>query len=196
MAPPHGVRAPGRSPTRGRGPGRVSSERTPRGPLDGPRTGAPGAGPSLGRRRACHVTFSFIPLAHLVSTLLMAGVIVYVQVVHYPLMSRVGPERFADYERGHTSRTGLVVIPLMLVELGTALWLVAVPPAPTLRITAWIGAGLLVVIWLSTATLQAPAHGRLALGFDARVHRRLVVSNWIRTVAWVGRIPVAVALAA
>ena len=117
------------------------------------------------------------------------------QVVHYPLMSRVGPERFVDYERGHTSRTGLVVIPLMLVELSTAVWLTAVPPAPTLRITAWIGGGLLAVIWLSTATLQAPAHGQLARGFDARVHRRLVVSNWIRTVGWVARIPVAVALA-
>lgn len=140
------------------------------------------------------MTPSPVPLAHLVSTLLMAGVIVYVQVVHYPLMSRVGPDKFVDYERAHTSRTGLVVIPLMLVELGTALWLVAVPPAPDLRITAWIGAGLLAVIWLSTATLQAPAHGRLTRGFDAHVHRRLVVSNWARTVAWVARIPVAVAL--
>jgi hypothetical protein len=110
---------------------------------------------------------SLVSLAHLVSTLLMVGVIVYVQVVHYPLMSRVGPECFVDYERGHASR----------------------------RVPAWIGGGLLAVIWLSTATLQAPAHGRLARGFDARVHRRLVVSNWIRTVAWVARIPVAVALA-
>jgi hypothetical protein len=138
---------------------------------------------------------SLVSLAHLVSTLLMVGVIVYVQVVHYPLMSRVGPECFVDYERGHASRTGLVVIPLMLVELGTAVWLMADPPAAALCVPAWIGGGLLAVIWLSTATLQAPAHGRLARGFDARVHRRLVVSNWIRTVAWVARIPVAVALA-
>jgi hypothetical protein len=29
-----------------------------------------------------------------------------------------------------------------------------------------------------------PAHGRLAEGFDAGVHARLVATNWIRTMAW------------
>jgi hypothetical protein len=60
---------------------------------------------------------------------------------------------------------------------------------------ALLGALLLGGVWISTALLQAPAHGRLAQGFDAVVHRRLVRSNWIRTLAWLGRVPVALALA-
>ncbi len=132
---------------------------------------------------------------HLVCTLMMAGLIVFVQLVHYPLKGRVGPEAFAAYQAGHTVRTGWVVIPLMVGELGSAVWLAMAPPAPSVATPAWVGLGLLALVWLSTAALQAPAHGRLGRGFDEAVHRRLVRSNWIRTAAWLLRVPVALLLA-
>lgn len=133
-------------------------------------------------------------VAHLVSTLLMAGLILFVQIVHYPLMARVGSDGFAAYASAHGTRTGWVVAPLMLAELVTALVIAAAPPAPGLRSVAYAGLVLLAVIWLSTALLQMPAHRRLAAGFDPLSHRRLVRSNWIRTVAWCLRVPVALAL--
>ena len=43
---------------------------------------------------------------------------------------------------------------------------------------------LVVVIWLSTALLQVPQHGRLQRGFEARAQQALVNGNWIRTAAW------------
>jgi hypothetical protein len=43
---------------------------------------------------------------------------------------------------------------------------------------------LVAVIWLSTALLQVPAHGRLSAGFDAETGGFLVATNWIRTIAW------------
>lgn len=135
-----------------------------------------------------------VQIVHLVATLFMAGVIVFVQVVHYPLMAHVGAASFINYERHHTVRTGWVVVPPMVVELAASVWLVTAyagsPEAPL----AFTGLALLSVIWVSTALLQAPAHGRLMGGFDPAVHRRLTVTNWIRTVAWLGRVPVAVAL--
>jgi hypothetical protein len=63
-----------------------------------------------------------------------------------------------------------------------------------LRPWALLGAGILLLIWLSTALLQAPAHGRLGKGYDRSVHQGLVRSNWIRTLAWWARVPVAVLL--
>ena len=123
---------------------------------------------------------------HLASTLVMVGLILFVQIVHYPLMARVGADGFEAYEAGHTFRTGLLVVPLMITELGSAIWIAAMPAAAEGR--------LLAVIWTSTALLQAPAHRRLSAGFDATVHRKLVRTNWIRTVSWMGRIPVAFAL--
>lgn len=43
---------------------------------------------------------------------------------------------------------------------------------------------MLAVIVISTVLVQAPAHARLARGFDPVVHARLVRSNCVRTGAW------------
>jgi hypothetical protein len=123
-------------------------------------------------------------LPHAAATLWMVGLIWFVQVVHYPLFARVGRQRFAAYEAAHTRRTGWVVGPPMLVEAATAVLLAGAPPEGVTRTAAWAGLGLLGTIWLSTALLQVPAHRRLERGFDAAAHRRLVATNWIRTVAW------------
>lgn len=131
---------------------------------------------------------------HLVATTFMAGVIVFVQIVHYPLMSSVGIEGFVTYERGHTVRTGWVVGPPMVLEAATSLLLVLSPEHAGARPLAGIGIALLAVIWLGTALVQAPAHARLTKGFDPTVHRRLVKTNWVRTTAWLARVPVAVML--
>ena len=54
----------------------------------------------------------------------MTGLIWFVQVVHYPLFAKVGSEAFSLYESLHTQKTGLVVGPVMLVEvLATFLWI-------------------------------------------------------------------------
>ena len=48
----------------------------------------------------------------------------------------------------------------------------------------WLNILLLGLIWLSIIVWQMPQHNALAQGFDSFVHRRLVVSNWIRTSGW------------
>jgi hypothetical protein len=69
------------------------------------------------------------------------------------------------------------------VLLTTVALFVLRPPA--LPIAGPIAAAVLfVVIIVSTALWQAPAHGRLASGFDPAVHATLVQTNWIRTAAW------------
>ena len=52
---------------------------------------------------------------------------------------------------------------------------------------ALIGLALVVVVWLSTALLQVPRHTNLGSGFDRRAWSRLMLSNWVRTVAWSAR---------
>ena len=48
------------------------------------------------------------------STLYMTGVIWFVQIVHYPLMARVGGAQFREYSRLHQLQTTWVVAPAML----------------------------------------------------------------------------------
>lgn len=128
-----------------------------------------------------------IAAVHAGATLFMAGLIWFVQVVHYPLFARVGPDAFQRYERGHQALTTRVVGPAMLVELVTALWLLFLPELAGVRALASIGLALLVVNWLSTAILQVPCHRRLEGGFDERAAARLTATNWLRTLCWSAR---------
>ena len=123
-------------------------------------------------------------LSHTAATLFMVGLIWFVQVVHYPLFGRVGVKDFRAYAEAHSRLTTRVVGPPMLLEASTAALLLFVRPGSVPASLAWTGAVLLAIIWLSTALLQVPRHTRLGLGFDAEAHKFLVLSNWLRTVAW------------
>lgn len=126
-------------------------------------------------------------LLHAGATLAMVGLIWFVQIVHYPLMGRVPSEAFPQYEEEHQRLTSLVVIPLMLTELATAVILVWSRPSEISPATVWISLALLLTIWLVTFTIQVPQHASLTASFDPLVHRRLVQGNWIRTLAWSAR---------
>lgn len=139
------------------------------------------------------MTLQALLLVHLASTWFMAGVIWFVQVVHYPLMSAVSPETFSDYHRRHVNLTGWVVGPAMLVEATSALLLLFHLDGVAL-VWAWRGFSLVILIWLVTALLSVPAHHKLGAGFDQAVHRRLVRTNWVRTVAWTLRSALTVAI--
>jgi hypothetical protein len=124
-----------------------------------------------------------ILLACAFSTAAMTGLIWLIQIVQYPLMAEVGADQFVRYEQQHCSRITAVVMPLMTVELLTALWL-AWRPLPGQSGTLWLAAAAVLAIWASTFFIQVPVHDRLCVAFDAELHRRLVLSNWIRTVLW------------
>jgi hypothetical protein len=138
--------------------------------------------------------FQVVLLENLGSSLLMTGLIWFVQIVHYPLFARVGAREFVGYEKDHSQLTSLVVGPPMLIEAAAAVGLLFPRPGWLPSWAVWAGVGLLVVIWLSTAAIQVPSHARLEAGFDTAVHRRLVRSNWIRTLAWTLRSGIALYL--
>lgn len=133
--------------------------------------------------------------AHTASTLAMTGLIWFVQVVHYPLFLAIDDAGFASYEQRHVTLTGRVVAPLMLIELATSGLLVLYPPTPETSWLCYLGFAMVAVNWLSTAFLQVPLHGKLQEGKDEQAIRRLVRTNWIRTIAWSGRGVVACAIA-
>jgi hypothetical protein len=123
-------------------------------------------------------------LVHAAATLAMFGVILIVQWVHYPLFRHVGAADYATYQAEHMRRITWIVAPLMGTELVTAGLLAWGPPSPVPAWAAWTGLGLVGVIWGTTALVQVPLHAALTDGFDPAAHRRLVRSNWVRTVAW------------
>jgi hypothetical protein len=73
---------------------------------------------------------AWLLIFHGAATLYMTGVIWFVQIVHYPLFSRVGQPGFSEYAREHVRRTGRVVAGPMLVELASAVAVVWVVGGP------------------------------------------------------------------
>ena len=117
------------------------------------------------------------------STWFMVGLIWFVQVVHYPLFNRVQGEHHDEYHHQHQVRTTWVVGPPMLIEAFTSVLLVWYQPVSNTPLVL-LGVALLFLIWVSTALLQVPCHGKLANGFDQKAYRQLVLTNWVRTLAW------------
>lgn len=131
---------------------------------------------------------------HLLASACMAGLIWFVQVVHYPLFAAVPAGAFVDYERRHRNRTAAVVGLPMAAEGVTTLWLFLRPPGDLGRALPLVGGLLLVVVLASTVLVQVPLHDRLSTSFDRGHIRRLVATNWVRTVGWTARAVLAVAM--
>ncbi len=123
-------------------------------------------------------------LVHTAATIAMLGVILVVQVVHYPLFRLVGERTYAEYQTEHMRRITWIVGPLMTIELGTAGGLVWGPPSGVPEWQVTTGLALVLFIWGTTGLVQVPLHRRLTEGFDAGAHRWLLRTNWLRTIAW------------
>lgn len=127
---------------------------------------------------------TLVILSHFAATFFMVGVIWFIQVVHYPLYTQINPDSFPNYEVNHVNRITLVVGPVMFFEAITALLLVIAPPDGVSRWVTGAGLALVAVIWWATLFVNVSHHNALSYQFDAAVHRMLVLTNWIRTVAW------------
>jgi len=125
-----------------------------------------------------------ILLANFVATCLMTGVIWFVQWVHYPLLAMVSVDRAVETAIDHQRRTGQVLAIPMAVEGFTTLGLLIIRPESVPIFWPWFGAVLLAVALGSTVFVSVPLHAKMATNPTADVGRRLVVTNWPRTIAW------------
>jgi uncharacterized membrane protein len=114
----------------------------------------------------------------------MAGSIWTMQILNYPLLAKVGPDSFVDYERAHNQRFIRVVGPGVLAAVVATILLLADKPASLGWTGPVISGVLLVIVLISTAVYQGKAHGKLTSGYNADTVAGLVKTNWIRTGAW------------
>jgi hypothetical protein len=66
----------------------------------------------------------------------------------------------------------------------TAAWLVAAPPPWLPRGFAAGLAMLVAIVWATTWRLERPLVARLAGRFDRGAPRALVITHWVRVLAW------------
>jgi hypothetical protein len=121
---------------------------------------------------------------HLAVTWMLVGLIWIVQILVYPQFKKVAAAQFTDYHFAHCLGMALIIAPLLFTEIATSAWLLY---AGHRTLPFVISIGLIPVVWLCTALFQAPMHIKLMRGFDLPLIRRLILTNWIRTLAWTAR---------
>ena len=137
--------------------------------------------------RSEQIVSEIILLANFVAASVMTGVIWFVQWVHYPLLATVPVDGAVKVAEQHQRSTGHVLAIPMAGEGFTTLGLLISRPEGVQVIWPWIGAVLLAVALGSTVILSVPLHAKMATNPTAEVGRRLVVTNWPRTIAWSAR---------
>lgn len=118
-------------------------------------------------------------------TLYNTGVIWVLQLNHYPLYAKVGEREFRDYLTAHNGRILLpIVLPGSAAFVGSAL-LLWQRPVEIPSWSVWTLVAINAAILLSTVFVQGPAHNCLARdGYSENLIRRIITTNWLRTVAW------------
>lgn len=118
------------------------------------------------------------------ATFCLAGIAWYVLLVQYPLFVRVGRRRFPSYHRGFTLLAGLIIAPLMIVEL--VAWTVLFVLSFSHGGFYWHIAAMacLAVIWIVTIRFHRPMHRLLGRGFDPPVFRKMLCSQWVKAICW------------
>jgi hypothetical protein len=131
--------------------------------------------------KSAHVT---VFLVFLLLAIYNAGCMTTLQLQHYAIYPAVGQEHFAVYVRANNRAATLpTILPAMLLLL-SSLVLVVQRPAFVSPSEAAVGLGLNLLALLSTFVWQRPLHSRLARdGYDEAIVRRLIATNWIRTIA-------------
>ena len=122
---------------------------------------------------------------HAMSTWGLFGLIWTVQLLVYPQFLAVGSGEWNTYHDNHMRRITLIVAPLMLIELGTAVLLLLFPPGGVELTQVWFfGLGFTVLIWAVTVAVSVPLHGKLTDAWNQEYMRRLIRTNWLRTWGW------------
>ena len=118
--------------------------------------------------------------SHLICSAIMVGVIWVIQLLHYPSFHFINDQKYIEFQHFHMQRISFIVVPVMLIELASAL-LLAYFFESSLTI---ILLALVLGIWAITFIFFTNMHQKLTDGYDHSIVDRLVQINWARTALW------------
>lgn len=128
-------------------------------------------------------------VVHVFVSLFMTGLCWFVQMVHYPLFHQIELDEFPAYEKKNFN-TGFITVPLMVIEMTTGLLLLYY----NFDILFVFNIFLLGITGLSTFIFQVPIHLKLAQKATTALIRKLILTNWIRTISWTLRAVILVSI--
>lgn len=111
------------------------------------------------------------------------GLIWTIQIVHYPTFLKIENKEFKSFCIFHTKKISLIVIPLMFLELISGVVLLS-SYTNNVFVFNFIG---ITIIWISTLFISMPLHRKLSVERNELVIKKLIKTNWIRTLTWSSR---------
>jgi hypothetical protein len=111
----------------------------------------------------------------------MVGLIWTIQRLHYPAFGYVSDDRFIKFHEYHSKNITFIVLPVMLLELATAILIEITATQSSIPLMNLI---LLILIWLCTFFVSVPIHNSLVRGKNPLFVERLILTNWLRTILW------------
>lgn len=120
-------------------------------------------------------------IAQLLSSAMLVCLIWLIQILHYPSFYYIEESRFKAFSSFHQYRISFIVMPLMLIELGSGAFLLFQDDSPSVYLYNIIA---ILLIWLITFFVSIPCHMRLSRGKDRLLIAKLIKTNWIRTILW------------
>ncbi|MGK5593754.1 MAG: hypothetical protein ACSNEK_00150 [Parachlamydiaceae bacterium] len=131
------------------------------------------------------IEFSWILfIIQLVSSWMMIGVAWLLQVTHYSLIRDLPEEAFFDYQQSYVHRSQWLIVPLMIVEMGSAFLLMLWPIEQVSYGLYVLNFALIALIWVQTIVLHLPTHRYLQTQYSLEHIHRLSAINWLRTLTW------------
>ncbi|MCC5816162.1 MAG: hypothetical protein JJT78_15530 [Leptospira sp.] len=148
---------------------------------------------------------SYLVLTQAFATIFLTGLIWMVQIVHYPSFMDVGSSEFLEFHKNHSTRISLIVVPMMTLELVLAIVILFACLFEQLESNmgananllegrtvfiqqmgwlVWINLIIVILLWITTFFISVPYHNQLGQGFQMESAKKLVQTNWIRTIFW------------
>ncbi len=104
-----------------------------------------------------------------------------VQLIVYPSFAFYNNTQLLTWHKTYTKAIALIVIPLMLGQLGIAIYQVFLAQ----NVYTLVSIVLVVFLWGITLLKFAPMHQQISKGnTQIQLLKKLVQMNWIRTIIW------------
>jgi hypothetical protein len=132
-------------------------------------------------------------LAFVFLSVFNAGAMTTLQLQHYAIYFQVGPANFVAYIRANNRAAVVpVILPALSLLLVTMVWM---RPSFMRQGEAIAAVALNLVQLASTAVWQRRLQAEMAvIGYDEAKIRRLVATNWVRTLAFLVQAALAVTI--
>lgn len=115
----------------------------------------------------------------------MMGLIWLVQLSHYPAFDFFSEKDFKKFHDFHLKETTWAVIFAMVLELGSGLLLFFRYQEIPLSLKMTIIINFCVIgTWISTFVFSVPIHNQLNIKKTSKLIKKLVTTNWPRTILW------------